>query len=330
MSSFTFSSEPDVERCVSDKPLSVWTLVFIVFSLFVGFSLSGYISSLHSIGTAKLRYGTNWDEIQMVILGDSSEAAAIDAALLTEKSLNVSVPGSGFSAWVPVFQGVVSRTPNLRYMVISCDPMSRLRDGLTPRGEDLSDLVLRGAYSMDLEGISPVVKFETFLRYETFLATVLSKPKAGWADLIRWLTAAGVISAEAIDKYGPVDGALKKREYFELFERQNYIESNEDAFRELLTLIQKRGIQLILVRTPVTSEFQREGAAEWESHYDWIVETAKANVGESNVRIFDGSMMFADDFEKFRDPNHVNAEGRQIFTERLNDFIESSSKFYRR
>jgi hypothetical protein len=323
MSSFTFSSEPDVEKCVSDKPLSVWTLVFVVFSVFVGFSLSDYISSLYPVGAANIRYETVWDDIEVVILGDSSEAAAIDQTLLAENSLNVSVSGSGYSAWKPVFRGVVSRTPNLRYIVMSCDPMSRLRDGLTPRGDDLSDLVLRGAFSADLDGVSPVVRFETFLRYETFLATVLSKPKAGWVDLIRWLTAADYLPVKAEFKYSSKDGALKKREYIKMFERQNSIESNEAGLQEMLSLIEERGIQLVLVRTPVTREFKAEDELKWESHYERIQGIVDEQFGVGEVPTFDGSMMFADDLDKFNDPNHVNAGGRTLFTERLNNFISS-------
>jgi hypothetical protein len=324
MSSFTFSSEPDVEECVSDDRISIWTLVFIIVSMALGYFLSQYIYSLHTVGVWELKNDTNWKQLELIVVGDSSEQAAIKAELFENSAVNISVPGSGYSAWLPVFRGGLSRSSSVRVVVMSCDPMSRLRDGLTPRGDDLSDLVLRGAKSSDLDTISRIARFETFLRYETFLATVLSKPKASWVDLTRWLTAGGFIQPKSAFKFTPEQGFFKKRDYFDFFEKKHCIDANEQAFLEMLSIVKEQGMQLILVRTPVTREFQLEGAVEWESHYDWIVKTAKSKLGESNIEIFDGSMMFADDLTKFRDPNHVNASGREVFTERLNDFIQSS------
>lgn len=324
MSSFTFSSEPDVEGCVSDDRISIRTLAFIVASIILGYFLSLYMNSLHPVEMWELKNDTNWEQLELIVVGDSSEQAAIERELFENSAINISVPGSGYSAWLPVFRGALSKSSSVRIVVMSCDPMSRFRDGLTPRGNDLSDLVLRGAKSSDLDTISWIARVETFLRYETFLATVLSKPKASWADLTRWLTAGGFIQPQSAYEFTPEQGVSKKRAYFNSFEKKHCIDANEQAFLEMLSIVKGQGIQLILVRTPVTREFQREGAADWESHYNWIVETAKSNLGELNVEIFDGSMMFADDLTKFSDPNHVNTSGRKVFTERLNDFIQSS------
>ena len=205
MNLFTFSSEPDVERTAPDRPISLLTIGFIILGLVAGFGLSYYLNSLHPGSLAK-----RLDE--MAVLGDSTEGAAIADKFIQTKSLNISIPGSGFSAWLPAFQGVVSRVPGLQCVVVSCDPMSRLRDGLTPRDGDFSDLVLRGAYSMNLEGVSLFVRVETYLRYETCLVYVLSRPKASWAGLINWMQKSGLVKEKLQKyKYSAEQGSDKKK-----------------------------------------------------------------------------------------------------------------------
>jgi hypothetical protein len=321
MHSFTFNSEPEVELVAADGPLSIRSVMVIIAALVVGFYSCKGLAEFHQPGSWKILRDTDWANLKVIILGDSTEAAAVDATLLSEPSMNLSVSGSGFSTWLPVLKGVLPRAPMLETVVISCDPMSVLRDGLGPRKGDMSDLVLRGTRVQDLHQLTWREKGETFIRYKTGLSLVLSRKRIAWPGLISLMKEGRMFPSAHVFESLPSEGSSKKKMYFKMFAENKHVSENETALKSMLEIFKENNLRIVWVRTPVTQPFFEEGQDEWEAHTVKILDQVREFFPKEEIQVFNEALLFPDDLEKFNDPNHVSASGRKIFTDALDHFL---------
>ena len=80
-----------------------------------------------------------------------------------------------------------------------------------------------------------------------------------------------------------------------------------------ITYAQKKGIKVVLIKTPITKEKKR-GVL----FYDNVYQTIEKVAIENNIEFIDFNQRMELDSEKcFRDDNHLNTKGAQIFMDEL-------------
>jgi hypothetical protein len=88
------------------------------------------------------------------------------------------------------------------------------------------------------------------------------------------------------------------------------------CFSDILDLCSDSGVTVIVVSYPVTEEYE-VAAAGYVTRNELMAEFRKAAGDYTDVHYLDYSMIFGDEDENFRNSDHLNAQGAEIFTRRL-------------
>ena len=268
-------------------------------------------------------HGLSAVDVKVIVLGDSTEKIAIDAAALDRPAVNLSINGSGYEAWWPIFEANLARMPDARILVLSADPMSILRDGLGQRRGDLSDLVELHVPWWSLPGLSRRERVGHWVRTGSPVCAIARSGRLSLPQLRRWINAPQRRRKIRRNRFTPEQGEAKKRGYADAFREINAYAANATALDHILALARERDMHVVLVRTPVVEDFKQTEAAWWEPFGDEVHRRAARWIPLSRLHAFDGSERPDYGYELFKDPNHLNRRGAAAFTDELNAAITS-------
>jgi len=298
-------------------------LLWVVLNLLV--SLGGSLWLLNFGHTAHRFSPVNTSGlIHTLILGDSTEGAALIDEHFSQPSLNLSIGGSGYSVWKPVAEAWLNPKSSIKNLILSADALSLGRDGYLERSHkaleyDLRDLVFRGVSSFDLP-VSTAAQTKHFFRFESFLSPAIIGPKYDHRYFQPQLR--GAFSGYT---FPSENGAEKYREYQRMVLNHRAQTKNIKALRQIMERARHSNIDLVLVRTPVTPEFADEGHEEDINIFLKISTLADEVMGPGNWRLFDG-VGFSKKHEDFDDPNHVNIDLAKRFSRSVDAFLRGDER----
>lgn len=325
MSSFTSSSDPGSEATASDTRPSIVAILMIGTSLIAALAAAEACRLAITPADHQRICGQDRTSIRTVVIGDSTELAAIDSHAIGPDCVNLSISGSGFATWEPILTSAVRELPELQTVIMSADPMSVLRDGFGPRHHDYSDLYACGALPSDIKGMAMDKQTSDYVRYKSPLRILCAGPRLTWTGLCSFLRRLQVLPREA----GPFtrrQGAEKKSGYVQMFSDKTQVGINLAALRRLLSLIQEHQLDLVLVRTPVTRSFYQTRQAEWESWHGQILAVVDESLGTGRAATISLEQPDGFSLQDFWDPNHLNEAGKNRFSELLRSRLKLTSR----
>ena len=99
--------------------------------------------------------------------------------------------------------------------------------------------------------------------------------------------------------------------------KQRHIHFEEDliaSFEATLQLLQKRGIVVILVNTPIAQPLNEYEPREYKKIIDYFNSLADSS---PLVYYWDFNPYYSEQYELFFDPIHLNATGQKVINEQL-------------
>jgi len=260
----------------------------------------------------------------VMVLGDSTEMGIVDVSMAGLPTFNATVRASSASVWEYVWDANKDKCRDLRYLIVSSDPLSIVREGMRVYEGDYSMLMDLEVSPWDLPREDLRKNAEWWLLSRHVVAALTKQERVTYAPVKRLLQRRLRLKFTEVDPldYTYKSAVGKKDFYLQSLAFKDAYRHNAEAYRNIFRDCRERGIRVILLRTPVEKAFFDHESGIWEPYHERILAIAEEVLGPDGFVELDLSQDPKFRQEHFADPNHLINEVRPVAQEQVEAILK--------
>lgn len=261
---------------------------------------------------------------QVLFVGSSHTFQGVDPRLIDKNSANLGYPEANLSICQLLIKKHIARLPNLKLIVIQCEPWSFTIDSLARQKYNYRTLIDQGVsvWSIPLPPKEKLLAIRNTLSGADYPSVTPSNLRGRRIQQSQWTGVAG-FKPPTIANRKKTDEQPTTKSTAVLPPAVSF-ESQMQALSEVIQICQSHDVDLKLISYPHTKNYEKnQDSLTWQSSIEQLIQVGLLT--EQDVwNFYDNAIIDFSDESDFNDSNHLHPDAIPKFCKILNQLVNET------